>query len=198
MAEELDIRSIWNKGKEKEDPSSLHISMIEKKGTKTTLYWIKTILWIEFWITVIIGPFMIMYFVKNVNPIGFPIAYGVIIVLYLFYYQFLIRQINKFNYDRNVIESLKKVYAYLRFYLIHYKVAIWLSVLMGIIYGLYAPQNAEAMEKIETTEQWLTVIAISTVIMLIIGGILHLGVHLIYGRKIKRLKLLVRDFEKEG
>ena len=198
MAEELDIRSIWNKGKAQEDPSSLPINMMEKKGTKTTLYWIKTILWIEFWISIALGPVMVFYFAQHNNPIGFPIAYGVIVVLYLFYYQFLIRKINAFNYDRNVIESLKKVYGYLRFYLIHYKIAIWLSVVMGIVYGFYAPQYQEIMQKIETKEQWISIIVFTTLWMSLIGGILHLVVHLIYGRKIKRLRTTVKELENEG
>lgn len=197
MAEELDIRSIWNKGKEKEDPASLSINMMEKKGTKTTLYWIKIVLWIEFWLSIFISPFMIIFFVTNDNPVGFPIAYAVIIILYLFYYQFLIRQINRFSYDGNVIESLTQVYGYLRFYLIHYKVAIWVSVILGIIYAIYAPQNEETMKVIETTDQWLTFLVISLLTSSIIGGILHFLIHLIYGRKIKRLKRTVKELQKE-
>ena len=61
MAEELDIRSLWNSSKEKEDPNALQINMLEKKGAKTTLYWIKIILWIEFWISCVGIPVYIFY-----------------------------------------------------------------------------------------------------------------------------------------
>lgn len=141
---------------------------------------------------------MIWYFIKNNNPMGFPIAYVVFTLSYMAYYQFLIKKINAFNYDRNVIESLKKVYGYLRFYLIHYKIAIWLSGIMGVIYGFYAPQNQEAMQQVETREQWMYMIISVSIFMSLFAGALHFLVHLIYGRKIKRLKLIVKDFEKEG
>ncbi|MEO1254046.1 MAG: hypothetical protein AAFY41_04040 [Bacteroidota bacterium] len=105
MAEELDIKSIWKKGKELEDPSSLHINMLEKKGTKTTLYWIKVILWIEFWLNIILGPLSIHYSIKRGEALGLIIFYVILTLVYLFYYQFLIRKINQFNYDGNVVNS---------------------------------------------------------------------------------------------
>lgn len=197
MAEELDIRSIWNKGKAKEDPASLHINMMEKRGTKTTLYWIKTILWIEFWVSIVLLPIVVIYFSEGDSPDWFTITYCTILLVYLIYYQFLIRQISKFSYDRNVVESLRKVYGYLRFYLIHYKIAIWLSVVAGIIYGLYAPENEEAMKAIQTTTQWLIVIGFTTIAASVIGAFLHFFIHLIYGRKIKRLRNMVKELEKE-
>lgn len=197
MAEELDIRSLWNKGKEMEDTSSMQVNFIEKKGTKTTLYWIKTILWIEFWLNVIlIGP-GIIYMLDNGYSKWF-ITLGVFItIIYLFYYQFLIRQIRGFNYDGNVIQSLKKVYGYLRFYILHYKVVIWVSMIVGLVSGFFDAANKEALQKIETTTEWLIVIGASTLFMAIIGGIMHFLVHLIYGRKIKRLKNTIKDFENE-
>lgn len=197
MAEELDIRSIWNKGKAQEDPSSIHINMMEKKGTKTTLYWIKTILWIEFWINaVIIGP-AVYYMINRGDQTWFIVMCVVITCIYLFYYQFLIKQIKKFSYDGNVIQSLKKVYGYLWFYLLHYKVVIWLSLLVGVVMGYYDPNNLEAMQKIDTTKEWLLFIGIVGLMVGIIGGFFHLVVHLIYGRKIKRLKRTVKDLERE-
>jgi len=197
MAEELGIRSIWNKGKEQEDPRSLHMNMLEKRGTKTTLYWIKIILWMEFWITVVGVPLMIWYFILYPLPTGYLIGYTAITLIYLFYYQFLIKQINGFSYDGNVVHSLKKVYGYLRFYLLHYKVVIWFSLIAGFIYGLMNPEDPEALGKIQSTRDWIVVIAVSWVFLGILGGLLHLIIHLIYGRKIKRLRIMVKDLERE-
>ena len=196
MAEELDIKSIWKKGKEQEDPSSLHINMMEKKGTKTTLYWIKTILWIEFWLTLLMGPFFIYSMITEDESAWLISLYTTISIAYLFYYQFLIKKIKSFSYDGNVIQSLKKVYGYLRFYLLHYKVVIWISMIIGAIYGFFSDKNEEALNQIETTQQWLIMMGVILLTLLIMGAIMHLLIYLIYGRKVKRLKRMVKDLER--
>lgn len=197
MAEELDIRSVWNKGKAKEDPSALQIDKLERKGTKTTLYWIKVILWIEFWLTLVSLPFLLIYVIKRGDAAGLIIVYLCVTLVYLFYYQFLIKQIRRFSYDGNVLQSLKKVYRYLRFYILHYYVVFWISIVLGFIYGLSDPANQEQLELIKTDKQWAIVIAIWTVMLGLIGGVFHLAIYLIYGRKIKRLRKMVQDLEKE-
>ncbi|WP_425390827.1 hypothetical protein [Ekhidna sp.] len=197
MAEEFDIQSVWKKSKEKGANDSLLINTLERKGTRTTLYWIKTILWIEFWLSIVGAPIMLWYLDDKGDSFWFTILYIVITIIYLVYYQFLIRKINEFRYDGNVVHSLKKVYGYLWFYLLHYKVVIWASMIFGLIYGFIAPENQEGLSKLETTNQWLIAIGISTFIVLVIGGIMHFLVHLIYGRKIKRLRRMVKDLENQ-
>ena len=196
MAEELDIRSLWNKSKELEDPKTLQINMMERKGTRTTLYWIKTILWIEFWLTIVLVPIAIYYGSDTYGKTALTI-YAILCIGYLFYYQFLIRQINQFSYDRNVVDSLKKVYGYLWFYLLHYKVVIWLSVVIGIILGIYEPENQALFQQFDGAKDWATFIGIMAVLTGIAGGLMTFLVHLIYGRKIKRLKRMVKDLERE-
>lgn len=197
MAEEFDIQSVWKKSREKEKASdtSVFINRLEKKGTRTTLYWIKTILWIEFWLSIIGLPFLIVFTTQRGDSTGLIISYVLLTFAYLFYYQFLIRKIKKFNYDGNVLHSLKKVYGYLNFFLLHYKVVIWLSMIFGLVYGLIGPENQEALSKLETPTQWIIAIGLSTLIVVIVGGIMHLLIHLIYGRKIKRLRKMVKDLE---
>ncbi|MEO9485393.1 MAG: hypothetical protein ABJG47_18180 [Ekhidna sp.] len=197
MAEEIDIRSVWNKSKAKENPSSLQIDKLERKGTRTTLYWIKIILWVEFWITIVLIPLMTYLTIKRGDSIGLIIFYVLVTIVYLIYYQFLIRQIRRFSYDGNVLQSLKKVYGYLRFYLLHYKVVFWISVVMGFIYGVSDPANHADLSKIESTEQWAAVIAVWVISLSVIGGLFHLLLHLIYGRKVKRLKKMVKDLASE-
>ena len=197
MAEELDIKSIWERGKALEDPASLAIDKLERKGTGTTLYWIKTILWIEFWLSIVLIPVMSSYFLKVTESTSAVSIYVGLTVVYLFYYQFLIRKIKQFSYDGNVVQSLRKVYGYLRFYLLHYKVVIWLSLLVGFVYGLANPANPEDYAALESTKDWVLAIAFSALLLGIVGGIMHFLVHLIYGRKIKRLQTMVKDLERE-
>ena len=196
MAEELDIRSIWNNSKELEDPASLQLNMLERKGTKTTLYWVKVILWIEFWLTIVGAPLVIYYLGSSYG--GFELTlYAVLCLGYLFYYQFLIRAINRFSYDRNVVQNLKKVYGYLRFYLLHYKVVIWLSLLVGALMSAFEPENAEVLVKMDSFLDWLKFLSVMLVMLGIVGGLMTFMVHLIYGRKIKRLKKMVKELEQE-
>ena len=196
MAEELDIRSIWNSSKEKEDPKSLQINLMERKGTKSTLQWVKIILWVEFWLTIVGAPLGI-YFAGHLYSQAELIVYGAICFGYLFYYQFLIREINRFSYDRNVVQNLKKVYGYLRFYLLHYKVVIWLSILVGILMEVLKPENRTELSEISTTAEWIKFLSIMIVMFAILGGIMTFLVHLIYGRKIKRLRGMVKELEHE-
>ncbi|WP_421762819.1 hypothetical protein [Ekhidna sp.] len=197
MAEELDIRSVWKKSKEQMDASSFQINMLERKGTRTTLYWIRTILLIEFWFSIVCVPLLIWHLRDRNESTEFIIFYLVVTVIYLFYYQFLIKKIKGFNYDGNVLDSLKKVYGYLRFYLLHYKVVIWLSMTVGLIYGFVAEENHQNLQKIDSLEGWIFAIGFSVILTGIIGGIMHWLIHMIYGRKIKRLKHMIRDLSTE-
>lgn len=194
MAEEIDIRSVWKSSKE--NTATPDVPFQEGKKAKTTLYWIKFILWIEFWLSIVcVGP-MVYYFTSN-DQFGQAAFYGAITIIYLFYYQFLIKKINAFHYDGNVVESLKKVYGYLRFYLLHYKVVIWLSLIFGVFFGMSDPENAKGLANLSTTKQWTIFISVVLTMILLLGGIMHGLVHLIYGRKIRRLKETVRDLESQ-
>lgn len=197
MAEDLDIKSVWNRTKAKEDPSSLQIDKLDRKGAKTTLYWIKIILWIEFTLTLISMPFLVVFTTSRGDSTGFITFYIVLTIIYLFYYQFLIYQIRKFSYDGNVLQNLKRLYGHLRFYILHYYVVFWISLVVGFIYGILDPVNAEALSMIQTTKQWAIVIAIWTLLLAIVGGVFHLLIYLIYGRKIKRIRKMVKDLESE-
>lgn len=195
MAEEFDLQSVWKKSKEKVADPTAYVNKLERKGTRTTLYWIKTILWIEFWTSIIGLPFLVVFTAKRGDSIGLIITYVLLTFAYLFYYQFLIRQIRSFSYDGNVLQSLKKVYGYLNFFLLHYKVVIWVSMIFGLIYGFIAPESQEALSELKTTSQLLASVGITILIVAIVGGVMHLLVHLIYGRKIKRLRKMVKDLE---
>ena len=197
MAEELDLRSVWNKGKEQEDPSSLQIDKLERKGTKNTLYWIKVILWIEFSTSILGFPFMMIYVNKRGDSPTLIAIYAVITVIYLFYYQFLIREIRRFSYDGNVLANIKKLYGYLRFFILHYYVVFWVSLIIGFIYGIMDPANDEALSKIQTTSDWAIVIAIWAGMLAVIGSFFHWIIYLLYGRKIKRIRRMVKDLESE-
>lgn len=192
MAEELDLRSIWNKSKKLENPRSLQLDLLEKKGTKTTLYWIKIILWIEFILSIVFIPFIVIFLKEE--PTWTKIVYVAVTLIYLVYYQFLIKQINHFNYDKDLLTGLKKVYRYLWFYKLHYKVMIWLSLSIGFFAALLAPENANTL----TGTDFAILMVISFILLLIIGGFFQLILFFVYGKKIRRLKQMVKDLSSEG
>ena len=164
------------------------------------MYWGKFVLWIEFWINVVSLP--LFYWMMTLELYAADIyqyIYGagmVMIVVYLFYYQFLIRSIRKFDYAGDVKGSLTKIYKYLKFYILHYKVVVW-----GLIPISCAVSTLLALEEIAAKDEtfafystpfWV-MIGFMAVASLLISALFNFLVNLIYGRKIKRLKEMVNQ-----
>lgn len=193
---DIDIQGLWEKGKQVSRPAAPEIDIDEaiKGKSKTTLYWIKVILWIEFWVNVVCTPFAIGLF-RETRQYGALAFFIVVVIVYLFYYIFLIRSINRFSYLTDVKTNLKRLYKYLNFYLLHYKVLIWTMFPASFIYGFWLGLTSEHDELPDDTKFWVVIIAIlvvSTTLMVVLGNWL---VNLIYGKKIKRLKGMVQELE---
>ncbi|MEQ9303512.1 MAG: hypothetical protein RJQ14_06305 [Marinoscillum sp.] len=195
MAEDLDIIGLWEKGKRLNPEIDIDINKAIRSRSKGTLFWIKVILLIEFWINVAAIPTFLYFLLYLQKEYFWGIAGIIITIIYLFYYQFLIRQIKKFNFTENVRTSLKKLYGYLRFFVLHYKVVIWLSLAIGLIRAFIedVPESVTP-EQMAEPYFWPTIIAVSSFFAAIVGLIITLLVNLIYGRKIKRLKKLIKEF----
>jgi heme/copper-type cytochrome/quinol oxidase subunit 4 len=202
MAEELDdIKALWKKSKEEKPLPNITRESLQADRSKSTLYWIRIILSIEFWISVIALP-LVSYYIYNKDQNYFLISvYALITLIYLFYYQFLIKKVRDFSYDGDVVKSLKKIYRYLRSYLLHYKVVIWISLVLGYILGSIE-SSVKAVEdnnipEDEVTKFLLITGAVSLVLIVIMGAVMQFLIHLIYGRKIKRLKVIVETLEEQ-
>jgi hypothetical protein len=191
--EEVDIKELWNKGKGISSVQAVDVDVIISKKSKTPLYWIKVILWIEFWLNLASLP--LTYFFYEEDPILFGIVGPILIVIYLFYYQFLIRKINAFDFAQDVKSGLKKLYGYLNFFFLHYKVIFWISLIIGFIRGFYETPIEEPIE--EPLKFWAITIGVSLILLGIAGLVFNFLINLIYGRKIKRLKKIVLEFEEE-
>jgi len=166
-----------------------------KGKSKTTLYWIKVILWIELLINIVSTPFIIVQFQETQQTPAL-VFFLIVLVIYVAYYVFLIRSINQFNYLSDVKSSLKRLYKYLNFYLLHYKVLIWTIFPGSFLYGMWLGMQ-ESGEEIPTDDQgfWAYIIGVSIIcitVMVLLGSWL---VNLIYGKKIKRLKGMVQELE---
>ena len=202
---ELDIKDIWAKGKlQRFSELKLDVDDVIGKKSKNVLYWVKFILWIEFWINVASLPFLVWaIFQHDYYPQfrNFTIFTSILIVMYLFYYQFLINKIKAFDYTGDVYSSLKRIYGYLKFYLLHYRVIVWVFMPLASIYSinLSFEQLADEGVVIEkgSPEYW-TFIAFMGGLYLFIILVMHFLVNLIYGRKIKRLKGMISELETQA
>ncbi len=194
---DIDIQGLWEKGKQanRSTEPEIDIDQAIKGKSRTTLYWIKIILWMEFWINVISTPIIIKMLLEleSYPLLGF---FLVLVAVYLIYYLFLIRLINKFNYLNDVKSSLKRLYKYLNFYLLHYKVLVWTIFPGSWIYGFWVGfKEGSGGEMPEGLKAWAILIGFLVVtigIMILISTWL---INLIYGRKIKRLKGMVQELE---
>ncbi|WP_421876978.1 hypothetical protein [Marinoscillum sp.] len=195
MAEEIDIIALWDKGKELNANPELDIDKAISSRSKGTLFWIRVILTIEFWINVAALPVFVYYLLIIDKDYLWGTLAVIVTLIYLVYYQFLIKQIKRFSFEENVKTSLKKLYRYLSFFLLHYKVVIWISLLIGMIKAIVEDvPNQVPPEQLEAPYFMLSVIVVSGIMIIIVGLFFTLLIHLIYGRKIKRLKRLVRQF----
>lgn len=200
---ELDIKDIWAKGKlQRFNALTLDVDDVIGKKSKNVLYWVKFVLWIEFWINVVSLPIMIWsIFYVEFMPMQktMTIITTGLVVVYLFYYQFLIRNIKAFDYTEDVYSSLKKIYGYLKFYLLHYRVIVWgvLPVIFGLTFYMSLDQlaNEENITIVPGTAEFWLFLTIMSAFYLFIILIIHFLVNLIYGRKIKRLKGMIAELE---
>ena len=204
---ELDIKDIWKKGSASlSSADDLDVDQIISQKSKTVLTKIRFILKIEFWLNNILVPATAVYYFMN-----FGFWYGVLGVacfaIYFTYFRFLIGAIDKFDYTDDVKHGLTKVYKYLNFYLLHYKVVIWLSF-VGIfwgffIYGYYLGATGQTSSLIMedapkfefSKSQAYLVIAMVIIIPVAIASGFHYLINLLYGRKIKKLKQIISDFD---
>ncbi|MEQ9402135.1 MAG: hypothetical protein RIM99_01005 [Cyclobacteriaceae bacterium] len=191
---EVDIIDLWNKGKKDPSPdNNPDIEAIISKKSRTPLYWIKVVLWIEFWINVISLPFVFLF--RHIDFVLYAVIMPIVIVVYLVYYQFLIRKINAFDYTVDVKSGLRRLYNYLNFFFLHYKVIIWSSLIFGYAYGLYQAKQENEFD--QSLKFWALTIGLGMVLIGLIGLLFNFLINLIYGRKIKRLRGIVRELEEE-
>lgn len=193
---EVDIIDLWNKGKGPAPAEQeFNLDELVSKKSKTPLYWIKTILWIEFWLNLLSFPLMFILF-KDDEPVLYGIIMPVIILIYLVYYQFLIRQIKAYDFSVDVKTGLKKLYDHLNFFFLHYKVLVWFFIPLSFVYGVYVSLQEKATEEFGSKE-WLIIIVTGVVACGILSLVFNFLLNLIYGRKIRRLKGIVQELDTE-
>lgn len=206
---ELDLKDIWKKGEASLTASKgFDLARAIGKKSQSILQRIKLILWVEFWLNMVVTPAAAVVYYLEYGT-GWAAFVAVVFVIYFLYYLFLIRSINRFDYSGNVKLSLTKVYKYLKFYVLHYKVMIWLCFLVipwaALAYGFYigatgAPEPEWIMPKDPpqfefTKQQAYMVLAAFIIIPILVSLLFHFLVGLLYERKIKKLKRMIEDLD---
>ncbi|MEM7108744.1 MAG: hypothetical protein AAF519_11000 [Bacteroidota bacterium] len=200
---EIDLIDIWKKDEILLKNAKIDVDEAIGKKSTTVLAKIKFILKIEFWLNNLVGPTCAVWYFIYFGA-GYGIFAGFGYIIYFIYYLFLIRSINRFDYSADVKQSLTKVYKYLRFYLLHYKVIIWVGYVLVIWgaagYGFYMGYTGQEMDLPKNVPQFeftktqaYVVLGLIVIVPVVFATLLHWLVNLIYGRKIKKLKLIVRD-----
>lgn len=191
MAKDVDFIALWEKGKALSPKVEIDVDQAIRSSSKGTLFWIKIILTIELWINIAFLPVLVYLFFWDTTDYAWGISLLIITVVYILYYRFLISEVSHFTFTDEVRTGLRKLYRYLNFFLLHYKIVIWISLLIGLVKGL-SDVEPDISEK--TPDAWVAIIGVSLVLITIIGLIFTFLINLIYGRKIKRLKKLVKAF----
>lgn len=194
MHEDQDLKALWQKGKSKATLNVDLPSYEQNKSTGSILKNVRLILRIEMWINIVF--FLPICYWLSIEQMHWMVTafYTFITAVYLFYYDFLIKKTLSIDFNEDVRNSLKKIYGYLSFYLLHYKVIIWISLIGGYGYGLWMARSADPTPIEDPTKFWLVIAAVSIPFIGIAGGLFHFLIHMIYGRKIKRLKQIVQAF----
>jgi len=193
---QVDIIDLWNKGKRHSSVErEIDVDELITKKSKTPLYWIKVVLWIEFWLNLVSVPLTYIFF-RDDEPFIYGVLMPIVGLIYIVYYQFLIQKIKAFDYTINVKAGLRKLYGYLNFFFLHYKVLIWLFIPLSYAYGTYLEFQKEPTDEVEA-KSWLIIVAVGIVASALISLLFNFLVNLIYGRKIRRLKGIVQELESE-
>ncbi|TRX50895.1 hypothetical protein FNH22_24905 [Fulvivirga sp. M361] len=191
---ELDIKDIWNKSivrpERVEFPGIEHI---EGARSRNVLFWLRVILTIEFCLNLVITPIAIYLEIQRGSwiTVVFLIVVGVV---YFLYFLFLILKLRAFDFSGDVKVSLTKIYNYLKFYLLHYKVVMFLSLYFGGFYGYYETAS-EKGQFIFAEHVWPLLLV--TVIFVPVYLLFHFLINLIYGRKIKKLRKILEGLKEE-
>jgi len=194
---ELDLSEIWLKSKRIDAKDQIDIDAAISSKSKDTLHWIKIILFIELGLNIVLAPLIYFWWKSEGLIWQFYVLTGIIVV-YVFYYLFLIKEINSFDYSDQIKSSLIKIHKYLDFYLLHYKVIIWVIFPASYFYGLYLGLTTNGKELADiSTNRWLILIGVSIVVNVIaIYSSLKL-INMIYGKKISRLQDMIKELETE-
>lgn len=134
---------------------------------------------------------VVVYFIYT-KDYWFSIGLLLLMIPVIWYYKYLIAEIEKFTYQSEVKNYLEKIYHLLRTFVIRYRVFGVIIVPVSFLYGFYLGFNEDPDPEKELEP---LIILIALIGMLGFYGLAELYIYLVYGRKLQKLKELLRDME---
>lgn len=183
-----ELKELWNKEQgdrpilkdQKVDFSNSTESIVDKM--KKALYW-------EDIFNKVITVAFIGFFIYK-EDYFFSIGFFMLMIPIIWYYKYLMDEMAKITYQAEVKSYLKSLYHLLRTFIIRYRVIGIIIVPVSFIYGFYVGYNEspEADKVIKPLTILLGVLA-----MLGFYGFAELYIYLLYGRKLQKLKELIKE-----
>ncbi|GAB5410273.1 MAG: hypothetical protein BalsKO_26380 [Balneolaceae bacterium] len=185
-----ELKELWKKEQGgKALPKEEKVSFLSSKNTliekmKKSLYW-------EDMFNKVFSVAVFIYLVYT-KEYMYSAVFNLIIIPVIWYYRFLINEINKFTYETEVKSYLKNIYRLLRTFVLRYRAFGIVVVPISFIYGFYLgystdPDPSKILEPLT--------ILIVILGMLFFYGLVELYIYLLYGRLLKKLKELLLEIE---
>lgn len=192
---DLDIKDIWKQGDEANVQafSNPEIEAMLRKGSDSLVHrFIKT-LTIELWVNLIVltGIGLGMIFSDQ-----WTVGVGLLIIdlLFYFYYRNLINSLKKEEIDSSVLAYLYTIQKMVRRFILHYKIASLVLVPIMLAIVLYLDGNDFYVKYSANPESF--VIGMACGIVIAIPFTFYM-IHLMYGKKARKLAHMIRSLEKE-
>ncbi|MEO9806234.1 MAG: hypothetical protein ABJF04_23445 [Reichenbachiella sp.] len=191
---DLDIKDIWRDG-DAADAKAYAKPQIDKmisKGSHSLVHrFIRTLLW-EQWINLIILTSIVVEFFWAREWIIGSITTAVNLIFFV-YYQRLKSNLKQESIDSDVLAYLYRVQDIIRRFIIHLKTASVVVLIMAVLAAYFLNRNGFYDEVMDTKSLFISLLAS----MLIACPIAFYLIHLMYGKKARKLKLMIESLERE-
>ncbi len=194
--EEKDIKELWKQGDDlttdKYSQETIE-QIIQSKPKDIVSKFIKT-LKMELWMNMVALTLLAVYLIVE-SEWMYAIGVTVLNVLTYIYYSSLIKKLNKETIDAGVAQYLCSVYKIIQRFILHYKIALWVSVIPAFFFGVYSSSlDLSNSEKYLYSPMFYISIIVALGICLLFT---YLIFHFLYGKKANKIKKMVDALEQE-
>ena len=193
--EDLNLKEIWKSGQADEEfnYSSKTIERIIKQGPRNIVAkFVKTMVW-EKWINLIVLTACTLYICYET----YWIIGGIILAVnlsFFFYYNALIKKLDREYIDSNVIHYLHDVQRIISTFIRHYQIAGLALIVPAYFGAVYLHSNGYYDFKMDMSEFMIY----NFIVLLIAVALTFWIIDLLYGRKARKLKKMIASLKEEN